>query len=83
MTVQIALRLDEDLAAAVRAAADAGGMSLSEWLRRVIRAEADRAAYQRAYAAEQDRPLYTAAQEDAIMAARARRQAAWQNGEVE
>jgi hypothetical protein len=82
MTVQIALRLDDALAADARAAAEDAGTNLSEWMRRAIKSEADQAKYRRALAEELAEPLYTDEQEDAIMATRARRHLAWQDGEA-
>lgn len=82
MTVQIALRLDDALAADARAAAEDAGTNLSEWMRRAIKSEADQAKYRRALAEELAEPLYTDEQEDAIMAARARRHLSWQDGEA-
>jgi len=76
MTVQIALRLDDGLAEAVRAAAAADGTNLSEWIRGAIRREVALATALRARAEEDTRPpLYTAEQEDAQMASRRRRAA--------
>jgi len=82
MTVQIALRLDDDLAADARAAAADAGANLSEWMRRAIKSEADRAKYRRALAEELADPLYDDMTEDAIMADRAKRHLAWQDGEA-
>lgn len=71
MTVQIALRLDDRLAASARTAADETGTNLSEWIRRAIRREAAAATALRARAEEDARPpLYTPEQEDTLMAAR-------------
>ena len=74
MTVQIALRLDECLAASARAAAAADGTTVSEWIREAIRKEAALATALRARAEEDARsPLYTAEQEEALLAERQRR----------
>jgi hypothetical protein len=71
MTVQIALRLESELAESARAAAADTGTTLSEWIRRAIRREAAAATARRARAEEDTRsPLYTAEQEDALMASR-------------
>lgn len=71
MTVQIALRLDDRLAQAARAAASESGTNLSEWIRRAIRHEAALAAARRARGEEDARaPLYPPEQEDALLAAR-------------
>ena len=83
MTVQIALRLDEGLAASARAAAAADGTTISEWIREAIRKEAALATALRARAEEDARaPLYTAEQEDALLDERQRRAlAAFAHGE--
>jgi hypothetical protein len=74
MTVQIALRLDDWLAASARAAAAANGTTVSEWIREAIRKEAALEMALRARAEEDARaPLYTAEQEDALLAERQRR----------
>lgn len=71
MTVQIALRLDDELAASARTAATETGTNLSEWIRRAIRREAAAATALRARAEEDARsPLYTTEQEDTLIAAR-------------
>lgn len=82
MTVQIALRLDDELAESARVAAAADGTNLSEWIRRAIRRQAALATALRARAEEDARaPLYTPEQEDALMASRRRRAAAAFAGE--
>jgi hypothetical protein len=74
MTVQIAIRLDDALAAAAREAADDAGINLSEWVRSAIRQQAARARAMRARAEEDARePLYTEEQEAALVAARRKR----------
>lgn len=74
MTVQIAVRLDDGLAEAARAAAADDGTNLSEWIRTAIRRQAAVARAWRARAEEDaEGPLYTAGQEDALMTARMQR----------
>jgi antitoxin component of RelBE/YafQ-DinJ toxin-antitoxin module len=74
MTVQIALRLDDELAAAARASAEASGTTLSDWVRSAMRRQASVDIALRARAEEDSRPaLRTADQEDALMRARRRR----------
>lgn len=78
MAVQIAIRLDDALAANARAAATAAGTNLSEWIRSAIREQAALATALRARAEEDSRPpLYTDEQEDALLTARRRRAAAF------
>jgi len=77
MTVQIAVRLDDDLAELARAAAADAGTNLSEWVRAAIRRQAALATAFRARAEEDAGPaLYGEADEDALVASRRRRAAA-------
>jgi hypothetical protein len=74
MAVQIAIRLDDALAANARAAATAAGTNLSDWIRCAIRQQAALATALQARAEEDaGPPLYTDEQEDALVAARRRR----------
>lgn len=74
MAVQIAIRLDDALAANARAAATDAGTNLSEWIRCAIRQQAALATALRARAEEDTGPpLYTDDQEDALVVARRRR----------
>jgi hypothetical protein len=74
MAVQIAIWLDDALAANARAAATAAGINLSEWIRCAIRQQAALATALRARAEEgAGPPLYADEQEDALVAARRRR----------
>jgi hypothetical protein len=75
MTVQIAVRLDDALAAQVKAAADDAGTNLSEWVRAALQRQALLAKSMRARAEEDARhsPPYTKEQETALMTARRRR----------
>ncbi|HEY0812204.1 MAG TPA: hypothetical protein VGE11_02905 [Pseudonocardia sp.] len=74
MTVQIAVKLDDDLAEQVKAAAAGAGTNLSEWVRTVLQHQVAVAKAVRARAEEDARaPLYTDEQERALMAARRRR----------
>jgi hypothetical protein len=74
MTVQIALRLDDELAAEARASAAASGTTLSDWVRSAMRRQASADAALRARAEEDSRPaLRTVDEEDALMSARRRR----------
>jgi metal-responsive CopG/Arc/MetJ family transcriptional regulator len=71
---QIAVRLDENLAEQVKAAAADAGINLSEWVRTALRRQALAAKAMRARAEEDARePVYTAEQEAALMAGRRRR----------
>ena len=68
------MKLDARLAEQVRAAADAAGTSLSEWVRGALHHQAALAKARRARAEEDARgPVYTEQQESALMAARRRR----------
>jgi hypothetical protein len=81
MPVQIAIRLDDALAAKARAAANAAGTNLSEWIRSAIRQQAALATALRARAEEDaGPPLYTDEQEDALLTARRRRAAPFTDG---
>ena len=81
MPVQIAIRLDDTLAANARAAATAAGTNLSEWIRSAIRQQAALDTALRARAEEDaGPPLYTDEQEDALGMARRRRAAAFTDG---
>lgn len=74
MTVQIAVKLDDGLAEQIKAAAADAGTNLSEWVRTALARQAATAEAMRARREEDARgPLYTAEQEDALMAARRRR----------
>ena len=74
MTVQIAVRLDDELAAQVKAAAEEAGTNLSEWVRFALQRQALLAKSMRARAAEDARQApYTEEQEAALMTARRRR----------
>jgi metal-responsive CopG/Arc/MetJ family transcriptional regulator len=74
MTVQIAVKLDDNLAEQVRAAAADAGTNLSEWVRAALQRQAALAKAMRARAEEDARvPAYTDEQEVALMAARRRR----------
>jgi hypothetical protein len=74
MTVQIAVKLDDELAEQVRAAAADAGTNLSEWVRSALQYQAAVAKARRARAEEDDRGfVYTPEQEAALMAARRRR----------
>jgi antitoxin component of RelBE/YafQ-DinJ toxin-antitoxin module len=74
MSVQIALRLDDELAAEARAYAAASGTTLSEWVRSALRRQALADAALRARAEEDGRPpLRTTDEEDALERARRRR----------
>ena len=74
MTVQIAVKLDDGLAEQVKAAAADAGTNLSEWVRTALQRQAAVAKAIRARAEEDARaPLYTNAQERALMEARRRR----------
>lgn len=71
VTEQIAIRLDDGLAENARAAA---GTTLSDWVRSAIRRQVALATALRARAEEDARgPLYSTAEEDALMDARERR----------
>jgi hypothetical protein len=81
MPVQIAIRLDDALAANARAAANAAGTNLSEWIRSAIRQQAALATALRARAEEDaGPPLYTDEQEHALLTARRRRAAPFTDG---
>uniref|UniRef100_UPI003F49AB5E hypothetical protein n=1 Tax=Pseudonocardia sp. CA-138482 TaxID=3240023 RepID=UPI003F49AB5E len=74
MTAQITVKLDDSLAAEVRAAAADAGANLSDWVRGVLQHQALAAKAQRARAEEDNRaPVYTGEQEAALTAARRRR----------
>jgi hypothetical protein len=75
MTVQIAVRLDDALAAQVKAAADDAGTNLSEWVRAALQHQALLAKSMQARRAEEDarQAPYTEEQEAALMTARRRR----------
>jgi hypothetical protein len=74
VAVQIAIRLDDELAQLARAAAADAGTNLSEWVRGAIRRQAAFAAAYRARAEEDAGPqLYGESEEDALMASRRRR----------
>jgi hypothetical protein len=74
MTVQIALRLDDALAAEARAAAVAAGTTLSDWVRAAMRREVAASTALRARAEEDAGPaLHSPEEEDALVAARRRR----------
>ncbi len=74
MPEQIAVRLDDGLAENARAAAAAAGTTLSDWVQSAIRQHVTLATALRARAEEDARPpLYTDAEEDALMDARQRR----------
>lgn len=74
MTVQIAVKLDDDLAEQVKAAAADAGANLSEWVRSVLAQQAAVAKALRARAEEDARGLpYTAEQEAALTTQRRRR----------
>lgn len=74
MTVQIAVRLDDDLAEQVKAEASEAGENLSVWIRAALARQAALAKAWRARAEEDARaPLYSDEQESALMAARRRR----------
>jgi len=74
MPEQIAVRLDTELAQRARAEAEAADTTLSDWVRAAIRYQVALAAALRARSQEDARePLYTPEQEDALLAARARR----------
>ncbi len=74
MTVQIAVKLDDQLAAEIRAAAADAGTNLSEWVRAVLQHQALAAKAGRARAEEDAREVvYTDQQEALLMAARRRR----------
>ncbi len=74
MTVQIAVKLDDNLAEQVRAAAADAGTNLSEWVRTALQRQAALAKALRARAEEDAREaVYTDEQESALMAARRRR----------
>jgi predicted nucleic acid-binding Zn ribbon protein len=74
MTVQIAVKLDDQLAEQVRAAAADAGTNLSEWVRTALQRQAALAKAMRARAEEDARgAVYTDEQEVALMTARRRR----------
>ena len=74
MTVQIAVKLDDDLARQVKAAAAAEGTNLSEWVRAALQHQSGLARAMRARAEEDARaPVYERSQEQELMAARRRR----------
>jgi hypothetical protein len=74
MTVQIAVKLDDGLAAQIRVEAAGAGTTLSDWVRSALANQAAIAKAQRARAEEDARPpVYTDEQEGALMAARRRR----------
>jgi len=74
MPVQIAIRLDDVMAEQSRAEAAAAGTTLSEWVRSAVRHQLSLATAMRARAEEDARaPLYSPAEEDALMDARERR----------
>jgi hypothetical protein len=74
MTVQIAVKLDDGLAAQIRAEAAGAGTNLSDWVRSALANQAAIAKARRARAEEDARPpVYTDEQEDLLMAARRRR----------
>lgn len=74
VTEQIAVRLDDGLAENARAAAAAAGTTLSDWVRSALRRQVALATALRARAEEDARgPLYSAAEEDALMDTRERR----------
>ena len=74
MTVQIAVKLDDDLAEQVKAAAADAGTNLSEWVRKALQHQAAVAKAMRARAEEDARAsLYTDERERALMASRRRR----------
>ncbi|MGH3586278.1 MAG: ribbon-helix-helix protein, CopG family [Pseudonocardia sp.] len=74
MTMQVSVKLDDELAEQVRAAAADSGSNLSDWVRQVLQHQALAAKAQRARAEEDARgAVYTAEQEAALTAARRRR----------
>jgi hypothetical protein len=74
MAEQIAVRLDDALAAHARAEAAASGATLSDWVRTAIRRQVALATALRARAEENARPpLHSEHDEDALLAARVRR----------
>lgn len=74
MTAQITVKLDDELAEQVKAAAADAGANLSDWVRAVLRHQALAAKAQRARAEEDARgAVYTEEQEARLMAARRRR----------
>ena len=74
MTVQIAVKLDDNLAEQVRAAAADAGTNLSEWVRTALARQAALAKAMWARAEEEARePFYSDEDEAAVMAARRRR----------
>ncbi|WP_232668737.1 hypothetical protein [Pseudonocardia sp. TRM90224] len=74
MTKQLAVKLDDALHRDVEAAAAYSGTNVSEWVRATLRHQSAVAKAQRARAEEDARdPVYTAEQEQALMAARRRR----------
>lgn len=74
VTEQMSIRLEDGLAEKARAAAEAEGTSLSDWVRSAIRHKVLLATAMRARAEEDARgPLYTETEENAVMDARERR----------
>ena len=74
MTVQIAVKLDDELAEQVKAAAADAGANLSEWVRSVLAHQAAVSKARRARAEEDARePVYTAQQEATLMRVRRER----------
>lgn len=72
--MQIAVKLDDELAEQVKAAAADAGTNLSEWVRSALAHHAAMAKARRARAEEDARgSVYTAEQESALMALRRRR----------
>jgi hypothetical protein len=77
MSIRIALRIDEQLAESVRAAASSARVDFSDWVRRALRREAIRDLARRARAHEDEHGgLYTDDEESALAADRARRHVA-------